>query len=615
MLQSKTLTKDYTFFYKDLGQVLRDGGKLSERVSIAEHSKLHFYLPREGNPFPGYFDVSLTPYLKGIFDVLQFDNKAEEIVFMKGCQIGGSSVSLAFLLWLSNCGYSAPALVVFPTEKNAHRFVKKKFRPAVQNCKPLMEKLQSRDVKRESLDLFNYPGGTISFGNAHAPNTLRMDSCAVVIFDEVSDFPHDSDGQGDPVEIGRGRTNTYEGRRKIYLVSTPTITGICRIERAYADTDQRKYFVPCPTCKHFQLIDWKRIRWDHINTEKVWLECENQDCKTRIFEDKKTEMLANGEWRATIPDKTNARKIGFHLSGLYAPVGMLSWRAAVGQFLASKENPSLLKVFVNNVLGETWKEGVEFSQNKLKKRIHDYRVDPLPQGVGLITAGVDINGAHTNIEIVGWGKDKESWGLAYHVIEKEPTDPNLWEDLDLYLQQVFTHHKGYKLRIAATAIDTNYMCDEVFSFVRIHLGSGRNIIGIRGSEGLGRPVIESRPNFRNKAHMPVYSVSQNSSNDLLFAWLNVKEPGPGYCHFPRFYKKTNFFDELTAFKRVTEYRKGQEVGRWAQDPSKRKEGNDCRRYAMAAMFHLGALGEDINSLCERIESGDLDGDDSGNSVD
>ena len=76
-----------------------------------------------------------------------------------------------------------------------------------------------------------------------------------------------------------------------------------------------------------------------------------------------------------------------------------------------------------------------------------------------------------------------------------------------------------------------------------------------------------------------------------------------------FLKKTKFFDELTAFKKITQYSKGQEIGKWVQDPSKRKEGNDCRRYAMAAMFHLGCLGEDLNELCNRLDSGNIGGDD------
>ena len=150
--------------YKPLSSMLLRGVTPSEQLSIEEHSRRHFYLPREGNPFPGRFDVNLTPYLRDIFKTLEFNVKVEEIVFMKGCQIGGSSVSLAFLLWLANCGHSAPALVVFPTEKNVHRFVKKKFRPVVKSCAPLMEKMRERDVERESLDLFNYPGGTVSFG-------------------------------------------------------------------------------------------------------------------------------------------------------------------------------------------------------------------------------------------------------------------------------------------------------------------------------------------------------------------------------------------------------------------------------------------------------------------
>jgi phage terminase large subunit GpA-like protein len=174
-------------------------------ISIAEHAKEHYHLSADANPIAGNYDVEKTPYLKKIMECLEFSSPFEEVVLMKGCQLGGTSVSIAFLLWLANTGNGCTALVVFPTERNSQKFVKHKFRPAIQGCKSLWDKVKAN---RESLETFQYPGGSIHFGNAHAPNTMRMLSCRVVLFDEVSDFPVDA-GQGDALEIGRGRTTAF----------------------------------------------------------------------------------------------------------------------------------------------------------------------------------------------------------------------------------------------------------------------------------------------------------------------------------------------------------------------------------------------------------------------
>ena len=37
-------------------------------------------------------------------------------------------------------------------------------------------------------------------------------------------------------------------RAKVFLVSTPRIKGPSRIEREFEESDQRRFFVPCPHC-------------------------------------------------------------------------------------------------------------------------------------------------------------------------------------------------------------------------------------------------------------------------------------------------------------------------------------------------------------------------------
>ena len=44
-----------------------------------------------------------------------------------------------------------------------------------------------------------------------------------------------------------------------------------------------------------------------------------------------------------------------------------------------------------------------------------------PEGVALITAGVDVQADRLEMEIAGWGRDEESWSIAYHVIPGDVT--------------------------------------------------------------------------------------------------------------------------------------------------------------------------------------------------
>ena len=112
-------------------QTIRQAWKLDPKVSIADFAKENYRLPA-GGPVSGRFDVEYTPYLKKILACLQLDNKEyEEIVFMKGAQVGATSAGLCLLNWIVGSGLSTNVLAVYPTERVCSRFVKKKFRPMI----------------------------------------------------------------------------------------------------------------------------------------------------------------------------------------------------------------------------------------------------------------------------------------------------------------------------------------------------------------------------------------------------------------------------------------------------------------------------------------------------
>ena len=58
-----------------------------------------------------------------------------------------------------------------------------------------------------------------------------------LFLDEVDAYPPDADSEGDPLTLAIQRTATF-ARRKIFIVSTPTIKGLSRIEKEFEETDQ-----------------------------------------------------------------------------------------------------------------------------------------------------------------------------------------------------------------------------------------------------------------------------------------------------------------------------------------------------------------------------------------
>ena len=113
-----------------------------------------------------------------------------------------------------------------------------------------------------------------------------------------------SRGEGDAISLA-GRVHA-PSRRKIFIVSTPTISGASAIEREYEASDQRRYFVPCPHCSHRQWLRFEQLRWDKGQPETAAYICES--CDTAIAEHHKTWMLEHGEWRAMITDGAGGRR-------------------------------------------------------------------------------------------------------------------------------------------------------------------------------------------------------------------------------------------------------------------------------------------------------------------
>ena len=110
-------------------------------------------------------------------------------------------------------------------------------------------------------------------------------------------------------------------------------------------------------------------------------------------------------------------------------------------------------------------------------------------------------------------------------------------------------------------------------------------------------ALVSKPSRKNKAGVYLYMVGTHAAKDSLFARLRMKEPGAGYMHFSTNYTE-NYFEQLTAEKKVTKYTKGFPYQVYEKAPGARNEAIDLRVYNLAC---LRALNPDFPKIKAKIE--------------
>lgn len=564
--------------------------KPARDLMVSEWADSHRVLSKKSSSESGRWRTERTPYLREIMDVMSDASPVRRCVFVKGSQIGGTEAANNFL------GYTihhspASTLFVMPTLDMVKKAVRQRIDPMISETKELRELVRDNKSKDSANNTFlkDFPGGLLMLAGANSASSLRSMPIARLICDEIDGYPHDVDGEGDPVSLAEKRTQTFS-RRKVLLISTPTIKGESRIEREYLASDQRRYFVPCPHCNNYDWIRWQNIKFNEGEPDSAMLLCES--CGTLIEERFKTWMLDHGEWRATAKGNGTA---GFHLSSLYSPLGWKSWSEVVAEFLDAKTNPTKLKTWVNTILGETWEvQAEQVEGSALLSRRENYDEMTIPDRVLVLTAGVDVQSDRWEVEILGSGRDQESWGVQVEIIYGDPGVPAEWSKLDEVLLRQFRTESGRRLRIAAAAIDSGGRYTQAtYNFVRNKLA--RRVYAIKGRAG-SLPIWPRRASNTKKG-APLFIVGVDTAKELIYSRLKIREHGAGYCHFPASYD-AEYFDQLTAEKVVTKYDKGFPKRVWIKDPAARNEGLDMRVYAIAALESLNVNWSKLAAAAE-----------------
>ena len=590
-------------------------------IDLDEWADRYRQLPAETSSEHGQWSTARFPFLRRIMKKLSPSSKANEIVVMKGAQLGFTELAINWMFYVADM-VPGPMLYCQKTKDAAEEFSKQKLTPNILANPRVHYSLGEGKPSKlsDSIDNKNFPGGFISIGGANSSAFLRSKSIRYACADEEASYESDIGHDGSPVAMIRKRQVNFPDR-KLYRPSTPQLAETCTITAAYEFGTQEQYYVPCPHCNprgaqdgFMFVIKWEQIKYSKNKLGQavdVFLECPR--CAGRIDElEHKTWMLLHGEWysekgspgkRYAVPD---SEMHSYHISSLYSPAGFFSWRDAVQewlQYLRKKDN-GLLQVFINQTLAEAYTAtGTDVAAGNLIERRERYSVANSPIDVpasGLVlTAGVDVQKDRLEVSVVAHGLLDERWLVDYAVFAGDTSQlgdrdgnlregiPSVWRLFDLYLLRTWLHESGDMLPIEVTFIDSKYRPDETHTFCRMR--EHRRIYPVYGHAGWSRPSVLANRKRHQKYATRTFVLGVDLLKNKIMSQLKIEEHGPGFIHFPvKECFGENYFKGLTSETLKTKMVGGQEKLYWDTPPGARNEPLDTLGYAIAAMqsYHI-----------------------------
>jgi phage terminase large subunit GpA-like protein len=450
-------------------------------------------------------------------------------------------------------------------------------------------------------------GGILVITGANSAVGLRSMPVRFLFLDEVDSYPGDVEDEGDPVALAEARMRTFSFRAKEFLASTPLLKGMSRISREYENSDRRRYFVPCPLCAAMQILEFGRLRWQPARPETAVYQCAH--CEGTFAEHHKTAMLEAGVWRATRPEHdgpADPLTHGYQISGLYSPIGWLSWAQIAREWEGAAGDADKRKTFVNTVLGEEWEEEADSVPDweRLYERREDWPYGTVPERGLFLTAGADVQQDRIEIDVWAWGRGLESWLVDHLVVFGDPGRAETWTSLTELLGRTWEHATGARLALQRFAIDTGFATQSVYQWAR---GQDRaTVLPVRGMGACDRLVPVSGPTKVEVAStgkllprgLNLWTVSVSFFKKELYKHLGLSKPTDeqlaagftfpaGYVHLPETVSD-EWIKQLVAEQQVIiRSRRGFATRTEWRQLRPRNEALDCRNYARAAVWLAG----------------------------
>ena len=575
--------------------------KPPEELTVSEWADKYRRLSPENAAEAGPWRTSRTPYLKEIMDSFT-DPKVRKIAMVSASQIGKSELILNIIGYIID---QDPGSVLFvqPTLDDAKKFSRLRVAPMIRDSKPLRQKvadIKSRDSGNTILQK-SFPGGMLTITGSNSASALASTPARYILGDERDRWAVSAGSEGDPWALAEARQATFYNAKAVE-VSTPTIKGASNIENAYYKGTQERWCHQCPECEEYGEIIFDRIHFEHTVTKvrnkksfsidgPIMWACPN--CGCLIPEDRMRRQPA--KWIPENPDAYNAGVRSFWLNAFSSP--WTPWEKIILRFLQDKDDPQRLKVVFNTLLGELWEDRGDIAdEDTMLSRREDYGTNKdgspveVPEGVFVLTCGVDVQRNRLEYEIVGHGHYGETWGIKYGTIMGRADTEEVWQGLDDVIDRLYRFKDSERgLRISITCVDSGdgFYTQEVYEACRAR--KHKRVFAIKGKGGDGVPYVSpptKRPIRDNKnVTCWLYTLGVDAGKEAIMSSIKVQEAGPKYAHFPSgdcYGYDSYYFNGLLSEKvELTQTKRGN-VWAWVKIPGHaRNEPLDLRNYAMA----------------------------------
>ena len=599
--------------------------KPKPKLNGLDFARKYGYLSPEGSSVTGRF----VPFAYQEEPLIALtDDEIELIVFLKSTRVGYTKL-INFKVAYNIAENPATTILFHPNDKKATEWSKDEFKPLVRDMRCVGDKI-IQDRESNTLNKKNFIGGYISSRGGVSANNYASATAKDVIFDEFSRFPHDVEGEGDPYELGKKRTESY-WNGQVVVGSTPTIKGQDLTEIRFNETDMRFRYWKCPHCGYEQSLDFfKHIRWKkeyregvkiHI-TQDAYMQCEN--CNKKIDHKHKKKLDKKGRWYQTAPfycceewqkpednrnwyyneenqtDSKNGEALCKHCSktaeynrigrkkrGYYIWAGLsyqptTTWATIADTYVNALGNPRKMKAFFNTWLGQTFEEeNIKLDKNALQDAAEEYVQVPDKAKVILMT--VDTQNDRLEYLITAWCEGETSYNITAGKIMGDPENNFVWQELLTIKNTALRTESGQEVYIYRGFIDmAGQRTDYVKKFVR---ANKKDFIMLKGDDkevksNDARPIGQIKTTQQEKDK--ILWVATNKAKDTVFERLSKQPHEHGFIHHNKSFD-TEWYDQITAEKKVFKLNKrGMLEGTYIKTRP-RNEALDLIGYQLAAV--------------------------------
>lgn len=591
-------------------------------MTAVEWANKHFYMSAESSYNEGAWETA--PFQVAILNAMGND-LIKVVNFVKSARIGYTKLLMA------NIGYKIQhkkrnVMMWSPTDPDAADISKSHVSGLIRDVPVLLALAPWFGRKHSDNTLDNKVFANrrnLWIRGGKAARNYREKSADEVIYDELSKFDADVEGEGSPTTLGDKRLDGAVYPKSI-RGSTPGREGACQITKAADESPIRlRMEIPCPHCSFEQTLKWGGkdceygIKWeknDRNEAVKAWYVCEHCAC---TFEHH--EMVAaqskgryrcevTGIWTRDAHDWFDAsdeptqtpRSITFYCWAIYST--WATWLSLVDEWLKVKGDREKLITFINTTRGEVWIEDqgarLEWQDLYGRREIYPCATQVPDQVLGLF-GGIDTQDDRYELRVWGFGAGEEAWLIRREILTGDPASMELRRKVGLELNREYKRPDGTPMRVERWCWDAGgHYSDEVAEESIKH--GVRWVVPIFGASSYGKPIANFPRRRKNKIYKT--EVGTDNAKELIYGRLAVMVPQPwqatpGCIHLPLAeWCDEDELKQLTSERKKPKMVRGKRELVWDNE-GRRNEALDCFVYALAALrISQTRFGFDLDAL-------------------